>query len=82
MHPIVFGLAYLGSWLLIGLGIFMVFALLGELRRRDGRRVAVEGAVKVPRGMSGTGLAALTVLTSICVTGAGAYVFLSLMVLP
>lgn len=77
MNPVLFGLIYVVSWLLMGLGVFLAFRVATDLRRAAqhgvvNRAVAAGSAVRVA-------LIGLVVLVSLGITYAGAYTFYNLM---
>jgi amino acid permease len=75
---VLFGLTYLVSWLLMGLGVFLAFRVALDLRRAASRGV-VERAV-VAGSTIRIALVVLVVFASLGITYAGAYTFYNLMV--
>jgi len=78
MNPVLFGLTYLVSWLLMGLGVFLAFRVALDLKRAASRG-AVERAV-VAGSTIRIALIVLVVFASLGITYAGAYTFYNLMV--
>ena len=78
MNPLVFGLIYLGSWLLIGLGLFLVFRSVVELKRETDRGTEAPQAAKTPNA-PGRGLMAAVFLAGFGIIYAGGYSLLSLL---
>jgi hypothetical protein len=79
MNPVMFGLTYVGSWLLMGLGIFLAFRVFTEFRKMSLRGAARERVAEAS-ALIRIALVALVVLVSIGVTYAGAYTFYNLMI--
>ena len=81
MHPVVFGLTYLGSWLLMGLGVFLAFRVVRDLRRvSTGKMAAAQAKAMEVGSLVRLALIALIVLVSVGVVYAGAYTFYNLMI--
>ncbi len=81
MHPVVFGLTYLGSWLLMGLGVFLAFRVVRDLRRvSTGKMAAAQAKAMEVGALVRLALIALIVLVSVGVVYAGAYTFYNLMI--
>ena len=81
MNPLVFGLTFLGSWLLIGLGVFVVLRVLAALMADQERDAETPAPAPRNGGLRG-GYAALTALAGLGVAAAGAYFFANLEILP
>ena len=80
MNAMMFGLTYLYSWLLMGLGVFLAFRVAADLRRGARRTATAQERVIVASGLIRIALIALVVLVSTGVTYAGAYAFYNLMI--
>lgn len=80
MNAMMFGLTYLYSWLLMGLGVFLAFRVAADLRRGARRTATAQERVIVASGLIRIALIALVVLVSTGVTYAGAYTFYNLMI--
>lgn len=80
MNAMMFGLTYLYSWLLMGLGVFLAFRVAADLRRGARRMATAQERVVVASGLIRIALIALVVLVSTGVTYAGAYTFYNLMI--
>ena len=77
MNPLLFGLIYLGSWLLIGLGLFLVFRSVVELKRETSRGTEAQLAPDTPNGPS-RGLMAAALLAGFGIIYAGGFTLLDL----
>ena len=80
MNAMMFGLTYLYSWLLMGLGVFLAFRVAADLRRGARRTATAQERVIAASGVLRIALVALVVLVSTGVTYAGAYTFYNLMI--
>ena len=78
MNPLIFGLIFLGSWLLIGLGLFLVFRSVVELKRETGRGTEAHLATVTPNG-PGRGIMAAALLAGFGIIYAGGYTLLNLL---
>lgn len=82
MGPIAFGAIYLGSWLLMGLGVFLAFRVTADLRRAAGARGSAWDRYEGTSHLLRAALLSLVLLVSVGVTYAGAYTFYNLMLAP
>lgn len=80
MNAMVFGLTYLYSWLLMGLGVFLVFRVVADLRRSASNKGPLQAKAMAANTVIRLSLVALVVLVSVGVTYAGAYAFYNLVV--
>lgn len=80
MNAVLFGLTYLYSWLLMGLGVFLAFRVATDLRRAMQQKATGQERVLVASGAIRIALIALVVLVSMGVTYAGAYTVYNLMI--
>ncbi|MDO8751327.1 MAG: hypothetical protein Q7K03_09335 [Dehalococcoidia bacterium] len=80
MNAVLFGLTYLYSWLLMGLGVFLAFRVATDLRRAMQQRAIGQERTLVASGAIRIALIALVVLVSMGVTYAGAYTVYNLMI--
>lgn len=79
MNPIVFGSLYLGSWLLMGLGVFLALRISGDLRHMVTARIPAELRTAASGWAVRASVVGLVVLVSVGITYAGAYTFYNLM---
>ena len=80
MNAVLFGLTYLYSWLLMGLGVFLAFRVATDLRRAMQQKATGQERALVASGSIRIALIALVVLVSLGVTYAGAYTVYNLMI--
>ena len=80
MNAVLFGLTYLYSWLLMGLGVFLAFRVATDLRRAMQQKATGQERALVASGAIRVALIALVVLVSMGVTYAGAYTVYNLMI--
>ncbi len=79
MNPLAFGSIYLGSWLLMGLGVFLAFRISSDLRQMVSVRVPSELRAAASSWAVRASVVGLVVLVSVGITYAGAYTFYNLM---
>ena len=79
MNPLAFGSIYLGSWLLMGLGVFLAFRISSDLRQMVSIRVPSELRTATSSWAVRASVVGLVVLVSVGITYAGAYTFYNLM---
>ena len=80
MNPVTFALTYLGSWLLMGLGVFLAFRVASDLRRGLSARAAPARTAAKVGPLVVVGLVSLVIMASLGVIYAGAYTFYNLVV--
>lgn len=78
MNPLVFGFTYLGSWLLIGLGVFLIIRSGVEFKLGLASRATVEEGDGLTQAKSRLLLAVLIVV-GLGVTYAGAFTLIDLL---
>ncbi len=78
MNPLVFGLTYLVSWLLIGLGVFLAFRFAAELRADTHRRYETGGAATSGAGVWGVLLKMISIIGGLLVIYLGLSMLLNL----
>ena len=79
MNPLSFGATFVASWLLIGLGVFLLFAVSAEIRWATDRSSDVRGAPTASGGMMRHVVAVFIILFGMSVAALGAYTLLSLL---
>ena len=79
MNPIIFGSIYIGSWLLMGLGLFLALRISRDLRHEVGQRIPVGIGLTSTGWVMRASLISLVVLISAGITYAGVYTFYNLM---
>lgn len=79
MNPLAFGSIYLGSWMLMGLGLFLAFRISSDLRQMVSARIPAEFKAGTSTWAVRASVVGLVVLVSVGITYAGAYTFYNLM---
>ena len=74
MSSVIYGLADLPTWLLMGVGVVLTFRVTSRMRRGGNPGAKAQKGVMTP-GLIRVSLTALVVLASMGIAYAGAYIF-------